>query len=1537
MSRRRSTGDLVPRDITEILAREARAQRGQRKPGSSLGQAFSWLKGSRKKKSIGNGLNRTGAGVTDAKLGLQNHDPAKAGPKGNEDQKRLAVHYTTSQHHQENVFIEGSRPQYLEDLHTEAQEGLKILQQEEHKNGVNFPDDESIASSETLCPEQDISSKDRGGYPESISTTGNTDTTVTSSVSTRPVLTRQGSTFKPLNPVKRLDKSKKRSRRTTIMGIPNQVQKELALHRSSTFQPLVSTQLPHHNGQVTDSQSGVVIIPTVDGGTPVANKEGARVHLSELEASKDEQLLRKHLQAMYQDEQPLNHQVFGSHLCPTSTLRPKSVAVPGMTTSSSFCPSAMFSFLQEPQGPVMSVSPQATYLSTIIPNAVLPASIDVIEIDRSSRTRGSSVNHGSSVRTVSKGSLASGDSSVSPLLSRRSDGDGSQMETSCNDSTPMPPSTSGSNWSESQSSKTIISNSSPVSSKGSTHSGKSHRVGLNGQESQQEHSGGDQDLVSVRISVSGIRSPNSKSENFVADQGFESGSVTAGEDAKNKRNFTRSLSVMKTKQPPAPPQRTNSLHSNKIRNNSRILVESKDLNDSVSGEIETGTKNTAAKDEIKLATGDTSKIPTPVSNSTGSGSPDVSSSPMQTSSKDAGGPSEPQSESSSSSPQKTPSEGGKFERTMSPSSGYSSQSGTPTHSPKGISPTSPEKQKKKPVKPERSVSRASSSAASPASSLTSLSSGTSEPVNPDVSTCCPSLHPHGTPTTVTPNEFTPNNNSSTLRVEIRELLNIPPPPKVKAPCPPPPETWVHNRRTFELLCGPNVCPDVSKHTQNPSQIQDSTVKQAGTQTKAREEVQVLDERQTTTVKPVLELSESKTKPKTLLATDPEGVHKEPENRECPDTETKEVEASAEVQRQEQSSSPVVKSPTNQKTTPKKDPPPVMKKPITVLHREELMSTEQSVEIQQKDLSSSATTEVHIVVENHTTASQSGVMVLVDKSENEPDRQEVPSMQTLSVEVPKMNKFSPPPTPPPAYHPTPPPSRKTPPSSVSMPPDELQKVQEEIHFVEPCWPPPPPPLEGDSVFDGGDEVDFPPPPPPFVTDSVPDVVDSCVKQLDVLNEHTVAAQEVGETIKASAEAVTSVQEQNVDLPNAVPQLVVSDNKPEVDVDVSKTNTAEEISCRPVQHVSSLSDNVPSPPVEAPPLPPITRGEDPVSVSALVPSSSLRRDSMKIEDQSSPVPPVSAQTPITIPVAPPLPAENLTHGVNFRRQPSVSNRDTRSKELLSRHKSAPIPKEDANIPLVTPSLLQMVRLRSVNMTEDQMKASSEDKPTNEGAPVQENCPVSIPGPQNIPQKPIRKSLSLKSPPQTLKTTSVTLNTPSMRLQEAIRMKTAAMSSRDGLPSRLGVRSPTYVGISEPGAPSLKSTEGCDMHKSPASTASFIFSRSTKKVVIETAAASSPEAQASLKQNLAAELMHMSDQSRAVTFSNGGLKCDKVPPPVAKKPAHSNISPSQHHPACSGKMEFSVEGNGAIEEIQHTSGITPPETTTTRVTADTIETLF
>ncbi|XP_030004058.1 NHS-like protein 3 isoform X2 [Sphaeramia orbicularis] len=1411
-----------------------------------------------------------------------------AGPKGNEDHKRLSVHYTASQHYQENVFIEGSRPQYLEDLHTEAQEGLKILQQEENKNGVTFPDDDTIASTTTLCPQQDISSKDRDASPESRSTTGNTDTTVTSAVSTRPVLTRQGSTFKPLHPVKRIEKTKKRGRRTTIMGIPNQVQKELALHRHSTFQ-----QLPDHDKQVSESQSSVVIIPTVDGGTPIANKEGARVHLSELEqTSRDEKLLKKHLQAVYQEEHHNNLQGFSPHLGPTSMLRPKSVAVPGMTTSCS-SPAQMFSFLQEPQGPVMSISPQATYMSTIIPNAVLPASIEVIEIDHGSRTRGSSVGYSGSVRTVSKSSLASGDSSVSPLLSRRSDDDDSQTDISHNTSILMPTSVSGSNLSETPSSKTIISNTSPTFSKGSSYSDKSQRVGLSGQGSLQVQSGENQDLVSLQSSTDVLCSPITKHENVGEVQEFISQSVTAAEDAKNKRNFARSLSIVKTKQPPAPPRRTNSLHNNKIRAYAGALVDSKTLNESVSGEVWTAAENIVGNNEIKSVTAEDSRILTPLSNTN---SPDASSdtdSIVQVPAKEDGGP-QPQLESSGSSPQKTPSDGGKFERTMSPSSGYSSQSGTPTLSPKGISPTSPDKQKKTPVKPERSVSRASSSAASPSPSLTSLSCGTPEPVNQDVSKCTPSL-------TIPTKEPTPCSNSAVLRVEIRDLLNIPPPPKVKAPCPPPPETWVHNRHTFELLCAPYV----NVNNKASRQMEESTMKQAGTQTESGEESPV--EKHTTTDKPMVDSSENREpsleeQPLTLLTivpVVPDGVSTQ--KKECPGTKQEayliqdRTEAGTDVQCQEVPSPLVVDT----EALPKKDPPQVMKKPMTVINREKPLSEEQSVKKQQMEESSSAST-VYLPVENRTTFSQNEVT----------DGGETASIHTLSINVTKANKDSPPPTPPPSYHPTPPLSRKTPPSSVSVAPDDLQRVQEEIQVSECCWPPPPPPLEGDSVFEGGDDIDFPLPPPPLVsTDSVPEETDKVIMKIEVQNR---LPENVEETVILSSDAETRG-------PVKPPDVLqpVADNKPEVVKEVLQANTTVEFSCRPVLDSSSNNDTPPT--LETPPLPPFTKPEIPASV--LLSTNSLKQNSVKTEGPTPSEPLVSAPPPITAPEAPPLPVENLTSAVNFRRQPSVANRDTRSKELLSRHKSAPIPKEDANIPLVTPSLLQMVRLRSVNMAEDEIKTPSEDKSTNESLGVQENSPVSTPGPQSTPQKPIRKSLSLKSPPQTLKTSSVMLNTPSMRLQEAIRMKTAAMSSRDGLPSRLSMRTSTYSSVSEPGALSLKSPEGCDLQKSPASTASFIFSRSTKKVVIETAAASSPETQANLKQSLAAELMQFSDHSKA--FSNGGIRSEKVPPPVAKKPAHGSVSPSQNLPTCTVKMDLSVAGNGTMGTGQHVGKITLPET--------------
>lgn len=58
------------------------------------------------------------------------HSPLlPAAPRRDDDDKTLAPPLF-----QENVFIEGSRPKYLENLHTEALEGLKMMQQEGTKH-----------------------------------------------------------------------------------------------------------------------------------------------------------------------------------------------------------------------------------------------------------------------------------------------------------------------------------------------------------------------------------------------------------------------------------------------------------------------------------------------------------------------------------------------------------------------------------------------------------------------------------------------------------------------------------------------------------------------------------------------------------------------------------------------------------------------------------------------------------------------------------------------------------------------------------------------------------------------------------------------------------------------------------------------------------------------------------------------------------------------------------------------------------------------------------------------------------------------------------------------------------------------------------------------------------------------------------------------------------------------------------------------------------------------------------------------------------
>ncbi|XP_077447382.1 NHS-like protein 3 isoform X2 [Stigmatopora argus] len=1299
-------------------------------------------------------------------IGRTEKQKTGAGSKAGDELKKLTVHFSAAQHFQENVFIEGDRPQYLEDLHSEALQGLKILQQEGQKDresGVNFPEDESfVGSSETPHEDDELSYRDEEGSLESKCNSGMTDSRT--SVSTKPALTQQGSTFKPLHPVKGLEKGKKRTRRTTIMGIPNQVQKELGLQSGSTFQPIVSPKLPNHNGQ-----TGFFNIPTIEGGTPMIAKEGARVHLSELEISEDKQQMKSHLQPMFKDEEPLNQQGFGTRHCRPSVIRPKSVAAPGMTTFTSFN-HLTSNFLMESQGPVMSVSPQATYLSTIIPNAVLPASVEVIEIDCCS-IRGNGVNHGGGFHTVSKSSLASASSSsASPILSKKLDSDDSQTERSF---------------------------------KQPTTGGTTHKVDLNLQESWVDCSRG-QELSSLDTCTN----PSSNSEKSSTNKDSEPALPCARKDeAKLKRHSPRSLSIIKTKLPPAPPRRSNSLYNNKISPNSKSQLE-EDPNCS--------TLQVTTTENVKLqqVREEVNTILDPVRNFTESNSSHASS--TLTASSGETSAAELVSEMNNPLPKKTSTESEKFERTISPSSGYSSQSGTPTLSAKDIPQSSLEKLKMKPVKPERSVSRASSSA-SPSSSLTSLSSGTSETVNMDISNSCGTSLP----------PVSAKESSPPFGMEPREPWNVPPPPKVKAPCPPPPETWVQNSHAFALLYGPS--PQVSEvyaestSTSRGAQIRVEHV-ESGTETGHFANDKQIQEK---TVAP-----EKHSNPEQVLCAVPAQEDTDPtEDR----TETK-----AEMD-----------DPSSCNTATKQEPPPAWKKPLLI---EDKMLTER------EQIESCNTTRE----ETSTSANE---------TEEKVDT-ETPSIQGKSVYPEIIEKTSPPPSPPPAYQPTPPLTRKSPPTSVSTSP-----VQEENRLAESSWPPPPPPLEGDSVFDGGDEIEFPLPPPPDVTENIPTVMDTCSRQMEALETEVNTVEEFLKTNLDPSDAETSVTTDPV-LPQ--PNVCDEENKETAD---GHTET-----------VTPVLDN--------PPSPAISPSEIQPSVTAKTLSGSfLKRLSLEIQSPSTTETSNTAQ-PLNL-VTSSSPMENLTAGVAFRKPPNTAHRDNRGKELLARHKSTPIPKEDANIPLVTPSLLHMVRLRTVSTPED---APSEEKSTNEGGPVQDSSGPPSVGQQNTPAKPTRKSF--ESPIQVRKT-YITPNTPSMRLQEAIRIKTAAMSSRESLPCRMGTR-PAYPYASEQGLLSLKASEVYDTQRLPSSTASFIFARSTKRVLAETGA----------------------DQVRARTasYSSGGLRSDRLPPPVARKPLQGSVSFSPNRHTCPARTEPSLP----TEAQENSKGVALPETTT-RVTADTIETLF
>ncbi|XP_008397712.1 uncharacterized protein KIAA1522 homolog isoform X2 [Poecilia reticulata] len=632
----------------------------------------------------------------------------KAVPKQNDDDKTPAP-----PQFQENVFIESSRSKYVEDLHTEALEGLKMMQEEENGNGVEYQDNESTVSTVTVQTDGESA-----GFVTD-STIPDTSSVISrqssmSARSSRSGLTRQASTFRPLNSGKKSEKSKARKRhRRTVAGIPRHVQKELGLDRVgwTVTQRLDEEQL--FNGDTVNSPLTGPESPEILGSSPQASniihplsKEKVAQLNAAHAAHADDLALLHRFPRLYEDER-----------------RPRSVAVPWMTTASSL--------QQKPPSPVMTMSPQAAYMSKIIPNAVLPPSIDVVEISRS-RSR-------SSVRTVSKSSLMVS----SPAPSRASSRASSSRTTSSNITSVSryngPILSDTSCCSSSDSSDTLVSDSSTISS--SSTQKMPHNV----------------DMSAKHYKV------NSNSSNGT----FNTKVLSKGEQKDGQ--FVRSLSVIKSKRAPPPPSRSYSLHS-KVKRRSQDLVELP-IEPSVSNKEKENHKPGSSPLPSCVDSpgyhGDTSSL----DDSTGSTLFALKKSQLPapktedlkkaaaTDCKDASEEKQEQFQEN------------KHTRLLSPSSGYSSQDGTSPQQPPS---TSPKHKKGFLTKLQKLFSGPNSSSLAPA---ISTQMGITEPKHDTVSV-------------------------STSVQTLRELFNIPPPPKVHAPPPPPPEVWAHSKRSFELLLGP---------------------------------------------------------------------------------------------------------------------------------------------------------------------------------------------------------------------------------------------------------------------------------------------------------------------------------------------------------------------------------------------------------------------------------------------------------------------------------------------------------------------------------------------------------------------------------------------------------------------------------------------------------------------------------------------------------------------------------------------------------------
>lgn len=1060
---------------------------------------------------------------------------------------------------------------------------------------------------------------------------------------------------------------------------------------------------------------GRVMIPKIDGGMYLSSHDGVRVHLQNIEAlqnSKEQQQIKQQIQALYKDDSLVANK---SGRQPSLMQRPKSLAVPELT--------AVSTGLQEPQGPVMSISPQATYLSTIIPNAILPSSIDVIEIDRSC--------NGRSGCTVNKNSLTS----ASP-------------GSSCSERDIFEPPFTTSKRGSSQSSDTIVSNPSTISFKGC-------EAPANSVNKMMDIADLNEERLSLKSSASWSSSASKTGRQRPGE--LSNAIVTIA----NNQLCSRNLSIIKNKLPPAPPPRTTCFSHHE---SPKISVNTPDVkysginegqNDELTGKEDSSIYNENISTSYPVLSEEAHLL----TNSPGS--------PVQKSTYAKTSP-------NGSSPENT------FERTVSPSSGYSSQSGTPTHTSKDICPLSPRRIKSKPPKPERISIRVAPAVS--VSSLASMTATISDPVSNCIQT---TAHQQSTVSlTVTTKVVVPPTSIATA---FRELFDIPPAPKVKAPSPPPPETWAHNKRTTELLFGSNVYVHRAHELQKPSEKDFLKEKNLNTTDSIgeRQAIGVIDQLDELIPKDKINLDITFLNPL--------------------------------IQNQNQHEQQ-------------------LEQKITVTQFTLDGNNNQKLQSPKKQMESKLCPDgANVLLENNTfTPKVEGAYTndkyLISQYTDIDIPNQMP-IQTVNIESPNSIELSP---------------SFLPPSKPSSQEEELlSEKTTELSILESSWPPPPPPMDesADLVFEGQVETDFPLPPPPVVQESFLEIHDNC-------NLHTYVSDMV------------SNLEQNPQIINST--TICKESTPKISgISEFKLHNQSNVKSKSTEGVSQAA----------------------IDAFCVLPKTSTfqNRDfyisSQKVtfEPQNNTSNPLietdndflqQSMTELVAGSSDGSPSCDLSSEDqvtnNFRVQSNSTSKDNTIQELLPNYKSAP--NEDANIPLVKPSLL------------------SQD---------QDQCVSNV----VTPQKPVRKSiqLSIKSSPM--------ISTPSMCLQQAIRMKTAAMSS-SGLSTRPNICSLTpTTNNNRDSVTTHKTPNDSDLHKSPASTASFIFSKSTKKVVLETP--TSPETHTGLKQSLAAELKHVTDQTKSV-LTNRTKKPVKIPPPIAKKPVCATIL-SEKSGTVTLKMESKQE-NGA-----------------------------